>query len=64
MQDKERQNWDSADEPVDETEESAAGDLKPMSRLGVIGARASLLLGLAATAVIGVLDPWPTVTRN
>jgi len=56
--------WDGTeDEGTEDDTESAAGDVKPMSRLAVVGARASLLLGLAAVGVMPFV-PWPSVSRQ
>jgi hypothetical protein len=64
MQDK----WDGPDEqgPDADDTESTAGELKPISRLGVVGARASLLLGLGLSiiGVAGTSTIWPTVSRD
>lgn len=56
--------WDgNEDEGTEDDIESAAGDVKPMSRLAVVGARASLLLGLAAVGILP-FSPWPSVSKN
>ena len=58
--------WDEDVERDDEEEdsESAAGDVEMPGRLARIGARASLLLGLGAMGVVGIMDRWPTVSHG
>jgi len=52
----------AADQPEQfEETEAAAGEVTSPRRFG-IGARTSLLLGIAAVGAVGVLSGWPTVS--
>jgi len=59
MQDNPNNTVDPPEQP-DETE-AAAGQVTTPRRFG-IGARTSLLLGMAAVGAVGVLNGWPTVS--
>ena len=55
--------WDEeTPAPDDSDTESEVGELRVPGRMGVIGARAGLLLGIATLGAIGMMPMWPSVS--